>query len=71
VEILNLLNGGGAINGTGNALNNTINGNSSNNIIDGGTGALMAGAAGNDTYFVDNPGDVVENAKAPTRSTHR
>ena len=39
-------------------------GNSGNNILNGGTGADgMYGGAGNDAYFVDNPGDVViENA---------
>src|SRR2546425_11498775 len=35
-----------------------------NNVLDGGAGAdLMQGGAGNDTYIVDNAGDVViENA---------
>ena len=54
------LTGGTAINGTGNALNNTIVGNSGNNVIDGLAGAdNMSGGAGNDTYTVDNAGDVV------------
>ncbi len=47
------------IHGTGNALDNLIIGNSSDNILDGVTGAdEMMGAAGNDTYYVDNAGDL-------------
>ncbi|SMC46565.1 beta strand repeat-containing protein [Sporomusa malonica] len=63
------LTGAIAINGTGNELDNTITGNSLANIIDGGlgndtldggTGAdMMTGGLGNDTYMVDNTGDVV------------
>jgi len=46
----------------------TLNGNASNNIIDGGLGAdTMTGFTGNDTYVVDNVGDVVnENASEGT-----
>ena len=37
-----------------------ITGNSGDNILDGGTGAdRLAGEAGNDTYLVDNAGDIV------------
>ena len=54
------LTGSASINGTGNAMNNTIYGNAGNNVIDGGAGAdLMIGGAGNDTYVVDNVGDYV------------
>ncbi|WP_232253700.1 hypothetical protein [Pseudomonas glycinae] len=54
------LTGTANLNGTGNALNNVITGNDGNNVLDGGTGAdLMAGGLGNDTYIVDNVGDVV------------
>ena len=49
------LTGTAAINGTGNALDNVLTGNSAANVLTGG--------AGNDTYLVDNVGDVVtENA---------
>jgi Ca2+-binding RTX toxin-like protein len=44
-----VLTGAGAINGTGNALNNTLTGNSGNNVLNGSTGNdTMAGGAGND-----------------------
>lgn len=63
VENLHLLEGF-AIHGTGNALNNRIIGNSDDNILDGVTGAdIMVGGGGDDTYYVDDPGDqVIEQA---------
>src|SRR4030095_16469953 len=71
------LTGNNTINGTGNTLANTLRGNIGNNILDGGTGAdTMIGRAGNDTYLVDDAGDVVtELAGGGTgtghaRSTH-
>eukprot|EP01031_Cornospumella_fuschlensis_P053647 gene53647-biopygen14787 len=54
VENLNLT-GAGNINGTGNALSNTIVGTAGNNTLDGAAGAdTLRGGAGNDTYVVDN-----------------
>jgi trimeric autotransporter adhesin len=64
-EVENLtMQGGADLQGYGNALVNTITGNSGNNLIDGGAGGdTMIGGAGGDTYFVDNSADsVVENA---------
>ena len=59
IEELRLMEGS-ALNGTGNALANLIVGNSSDNILDGVTGAdTMIGGNGNDIYYVDNVGDVV------------
>ncbi|HDH7781033.1 TPA: putative Ig domain-containing protein, partial [Acinetobacter nosocomialis] len=67
------LTGSTAINGTGNALNNVLVGNSGINTLtggagddylDGGAGAdKLLGGLGNDTYVIDNSGDTVtENA---------
>ena len=49
--------------GTGNALNNTISGNyasTTSYTLDGGYGVdTLMGGLGNDTYIVDDPGDVI------------
>ena len=48
------LTGTGAIEGTGNSLNNVLTGNSAANILTGGAGNdTLAGGLGNDTYRVD------------------
>jgi Ca2+-binding RTX toxin-like protein len=69
------LDGDEAIDGTGNAANNTIIGNSAANILAGGGGGdtlnglrgadTMSGGKGNDTYVVDESGDrVAEKASS-------
>jgi VCBS repeat-containing protein len=59
-----VLTGTDDLNGSGNALDNSLIGTSRNNVLDGGAGAdTLQGGAGNDTYVVDNVGDaVVEQA---------
>ena len=57
------LQGTAHLNGTGNALVNTLTGNAGNNLLDGGLGAdTMIGGLGNDTYVVDDIGDVLSEA---------
>jgi VCBS repeat-containing protein len=59
-NVENLVLGGSALYGAGNALSNVITGNSGNNILDGGNGAdTLAGGAGDDSYIVDNSADIV------------
>jgi Ca2+-binding RTX toxin-like protein len=67
------LTGAGAINGTGNALDNEITGNSGANVLNGrGGDDVLTGGGGNDTYVVDSEGDVVtEGAGASGTDTVR
>jgi Ca2+-binding RTX toxin-like protein len=61
-----LLIGTDDINGTGNALANTLIGNSADNILNGAAGIdKLVGGVGDDTYFVDSALDtVIENSAA-------
>ena len=69
VERLNLENAGGQIDGFGNDLDNTLNGNNAANWLVGGAGNdtlqgkggadTLEGGLGDDVYYVDNIGDVV------------
>jgi trimeric autotransporter adhesin len=75
------LTGASAINGTGNALDNTIIGNNAANVLTGlagndtldGRGGIdtMNGGLGNDIYVVDNALDVLNEAAAQGTDTAR
>lgn len=54
------LTGAGAINATGNGLNNVLAGNAASNILTGGAGAdRMIGGGGNDIFVIDSRSDSV------------
>ncbi len=62
-----ILTGTTAINGSGNALNNTITGNSATNSLNGWAGAdRLVGGLGNDHYVRDNVGDVISETSTIT-----
>lgn len=59
LENLTLM-GAANTNATGNALANTLIGNTGDNVLNGMGGAdILVGGAGNDTYLVDSTGDVI------------
>lgn len=59
--------GSGPFAGEGNALVNTIIGGASDDTLDGGLGAdRLTGGAGNDTYIIDNAGDVITELTGST-----
>lgn len=59
-QVENLLLVGNAIKGTGNDLANTITGSLADNVLDGAAGAdRLIGGLGNDTYLLDDAGDLV------------
>ena len=67
-----VLMGIGKFDATGNSLDNVIIGNNNNNILDGRGGAdEMSGGFGNDTYTVDNVGDVVTESPGQGTDTVR
>jgi Ca2+-binding RTX toxin-like protein len=69
VENLTLI-GGGSIDGVGNALANTLIGNNGANSLNGNSGAdRMAGRGGNDSYVVNEVGDVVDENLAGSFGT--
>ena len=64
VENLTLM--GSAVSGYGNASNNLLRGDAVGNKLDGYAGAdTMYGGAGNDSYGVDNTGDIVSEQTVP------
>jgi serralysin len=69
VENIALL-GVAAINATGNSQNNLLSGNAAANSLNGGTGIdTMIGGLGNDSYYVDNTGDVVTETSTLSTET--
>ena len=74
VETLRTTNdaGTGAINLTGNGVNNYVVGNAGVNVLDGKGGVdTMQGLGGNDTYYVDSAGDAIFEAASAGGDTVR
>ena len=65
-----VLTGFAAVNGVGNALNNTVQGNNNANNLNGNSGAdHMSGRGGNDSYVVNEVGDVVDESLPGSNGT--
>ncbi|WP_085584797.1 M10 family metallopeptidase C-terminal domain-containing protein [Pseudomonas sp. R25(2017)] len=70
LENLNLV--GGALNATGNALNNVLRGNDNDNRLIGGAGLdIMIGGKGNDTYGLDQAGELALVQELANEGTDR
>ena len=69
-DVENIRLAGGALNATGNALNNMVVGNAMNNVLIGGAGNdIMVGSTGNDSYEVTEGGDIVYEAAGEGNDT--
>jgi Ca2+-binding RTX toxin-like protein len=65
------LSGTGNLNGTGNALVNSIVGTNGDNVLDGGGGPdMLYGGLGNDTYIVSELGDQVKEISTSGGTDH-
>ena len=73
VNVEDLILGAGAVTGYGNSLDNYLLGNAGPiNYLQGGAGNdTMVGGDGNDTYYVESPGDVVVETNAQRSSGGR
>jgi Ca2+-binding RTX toxin-like protein len=70
VNFENVITGDGNDQVTGSSATNVITTNGGNDILDGGAGVdVMRGGAGNDSYVVDNAGDVVDESVGGSSGT--